>query len=159
MKYIIRHITFILFLTLIWCILNNSFAPLTIMAGFILSSIAILMSCRIHGGEPFMHRLHISLFGFIKFFLLLIGHIYLSTFHMVRMILSSRIDLRLVHINTTLKHDWSIFFLANAITLTPGTVTVNRHDHNLLVLTAFPKSDEPLVDPNLIKALRKGVKH
>ncbi len=92
-------------------------------------------------------------------FLLLICHIYLSTFRMIRIILTSRIHLRLVHINTTLIHDWSIFFLANAITLTPGTVTVNRYDHNLLVLTAFPNSEEPLVDPNLIKALRKGVKH
>ncbi|QUI22687.1 Na+/H+ antiporter subunit E [Vallitalea pronyensis] len=159
MKYIIRHVAFILFLTLIWCILNNRFTPFTLITGFILSSISIIMSCRIHGGEPFMHRLNISLFGFIKFFLLLVYHIYLSTFRMIRLIFTSNVHLRLVHIDTTLKDDWSIFFLANAITLTPGTVTVNRHDHHLLILTVYPKSEDPLVDPKLIKALRKGVKH
>lgn len=159
MRFIIRHIVFVLFLTVIWCILNDSFSLRHLVIGFVIASIAIIMSCRIHGGEPFMHRLHISLLGFILFFALLIYHIYRSSFRIIYLILTSKMPTRIVQINTTLKHDWTIFFLANAITLTPGTVTINRHDHHLLILTAFPDSADTLIDPGLTKALRKGVKH
>jgi multicomponent Na+:H+ antiporter subunit E len=60
----------------------------------------------------------------------------------------------LVSIVTTLDNDWSIFFLANGITLTPGTVTVDREGNKLLILTAYTESDK-IINKKLTKALRK----
>jgi multisubunit Na+/H+ antiporter MnhE subunit len=69
----------------------------------------------------------------------------------------SNINPRLETVNTTLKNDWSIFFLANAITLTPGTVTVNRHGNTLTILTTT--DTDTIINKSIEKTLRKGVRH
>ncbi|GMQ56483.1 Na+/H+ antiporter subunit E [Vallitalea sediminicola] len=159
MRYIINHRIFILFLTVIWCILCGSFSILTIAEGFLLSSFAVFMSCHIPGGAQFLHSINISFFMFLKFIIILFIDIYSSTFSMFKLIFTSNISPRLVPIKTTLNNEWSIFFLANAITLTPGTVTVNRKGNKLLILTTYPEKSDKIINPKLVKALRKGVKH
>ena len=78
---------------------------------------------------------------------------------MFKLIFTSNINPRLVPIKTSLNNDWSIFFLANAITLTPGTVTVNRKGNKLLILTTYPEESNKIVNQSLVNALSKGVKH
>ncbi|MCT4686418.1 Na+/H+ antiporter subunit E [Vallitalea sp.] len=159
MKYIINHKIFILFLTVIWCILYGSFSILTIAEGFLLSSFSVFISCHIPGGSQFLHSINISFFMFIKFIFILFIDIYSSTFSIFKLIFTSNISPRLVPIKTTLNNEWSIFLLANAITLTPGTVTVNRKGNKLLILTTYPEKSEKIINKKLVKALRKGVKH
>ncbi|GMQ65127.1 hypothetical protein AN2V17_43690 [Vallitalea sp. AN17-2] len=96
---------------------------------------------------------------FIRFIFILFIDIYSSTFSIFKLIFTSNISPRLVPIKTTLNNEWSIFFLANAITLTPGTVTVNRKGNKLLILTTYPEKSDKIINKELVKALRKGVKH
>ncbi|MCT4542678.1 MAG: Na+/H+ antiporter subunit E [Vallitalea sp.] len=159
MKYLINNKLFILFLLVFWCILNGDFSLITIMQGFIFSSLAMIISCTIPGGADFIHTLNISFFMFVRFIIILIANIYSSTFAIIKLIFTSNINPHLVHINTNLENDWLLFFLANAITLTPGTVTVNRKGSDLLVLTAYSNDSTQIMDSKLVKALRKGVKH
>lgn len=154
MKYIINHRIFILFLTVIWCVLSGSFSISTVVIGFLLSSFAVFISCHIPDGAHFLHSLDISFFMFIRFIFTLIFDIYSSTFSIFKLIFTSTISPRLVSIVTTLDNDWSIFFLANGITLTPGTVTVDREGNKLLILTAYTESDK-IINKKLTKALRK----
>lgn len=159
LRYILNHKIFVLFLLVLWCIMNGNFYLTTIIQGLFFSSLSIIISCNLPGGEQFLHSLNISLFMFLKFIVILFINIYLSTFSIIKLIFTSNINPRLVDINTTLKNDWSIFFLANAITLTPGTVTVNRNGNTLLILTTYPLNSDKIINPYLVKALRKGVKH
>ncbi|GKX32175.1 hypothetical protein SH1V18_46550 [Vallitalea longa] len=159
MKYIINHKIFTLFLTFIWCILCGSFSIHAIIIGLVISSIAIFLGCHIPGGAQYLHSLNVSFFNFLKFMFILFIDIYISTFKMFKLIFTSNINPRLVPIKTSLNNDWSIFFLANAITLTPGTVTVNRKGNKLLILTTYPEESNKIVNQSLVNALSKGVKH
>ncbi|MCT4598550.1 MAG: Na+/H+ antiporter subunit E [Vallitalea sp.] len=157
MRYIIKHKTFILFLTVLWCIMNGNFLISTIFSGCIFSSLSVIISCHLPDGEQYIHSLNISFFRFIKFIFILFINIYKSAFYIIKLILMSNINPRLETVNTTLKNDWSIFFLANAITLTPGTVTINRHGNTLTILTTT--DTDTIINKSIEKTLRKGVRH
>jgi multicomponent Na+:H+ antiporter subunit E len=76
-------------------------------------------------------------FGFAGFLIWLLGQIILANFYVVYLALHPRCNdmLRphMVRFRTTLKGDFARFALANSITLTPGTITVEIEGDEFLV--------------------------
>lgn len=67
---------------------------------------------------------------------------------------SMPIEPRLVRLRARVGGGLPTLALANSITLTPGTLTVEANDQNLLVHTLIPAAREDLIDGGLERAIR-----
>ena len=65
----------------------------------------------------------------------LIKEIFKSNFHVAKIVLSPKLNMAtsIVTINTKLKSDFDKTILANSITLTPGTLTLDMTDNKLII--------------------------
>jgi len=65
----------------------------------------------------------------------LIKEIFKSNFHVAKIVLSPKLNMvtSIVTINTKLKSDFNKTILANSITLTPGTLTLDMKDDKLII--------------------------
>ena len=68
---------------------------------------------------------------------MLLWEIFLSNIHILKLALTpgdiKELDPSLVRIKTDLKTDFGKYVLANSITLTPGTITIDINDDELLI--------------------------
>lgn len=94
---------------------------------------------------------------FCCYILVLIQEIILANLTVFRMILTRKevMEPVLVHIRTDLKKETSRVMLANAITLTPGTITVSLTGNDLLVHCLDKTLSEGMEDSRLSALLRK----
>ena len=92
-----------------------------------------------------------------RYVLVLIQEIILANLTVFRMILTRKevMEPVLVHIRTDLKQETSRVMLANAITLTPGTITVSLKGNDLLVHCLDETLSEGMEDSRLAVLLRK----
>jgi len=65
--------------------------------------------------------------------LVLLTKIYLASFKMIIPVISGKINPRIVHFRTRLKSELARVLLANSITLTPGTLSLDLDDDHLIV--------------------------
>lgn len=70
------------------------------------------------------------LLGFLAF---LVYSMYLSSAHMLVALIRGKANPRVVHFRTRLKTDLARMVLANSITFTPGTITLDLNDDHLTV--------------------------
>ncbi len=74
---------------------------------------------------------------FPGYFLWLLYQIFLSNLHILKLALSPRgmkqIEPSVVRIKTKLRTDFGRYLLANSITLTPGTITINIQEDELVI--------------------------
>jgi len=140
MKKILRRFVLIVLLTLIWCILNEKFNIATIISGIFVSFVASHIQRTIQPEKTYKFSYHISLVTLLAFFGVLFKNIYFSAFIAIRHIVKDEINPQFVATNTKIKRPWLQALIGNAITLTPGTVTVHMNDGHYTVLWLFPKT-------------------
>lgn len=142
-----------LFLALLgfWLVLTHSLHGLNLFMGALLSLISMFISNRYLFRLDFSFK-KISLWKILKYLWILSIQILLSAFHSLKAILTFKTDVRIVKIHTKLTHDFSVFILANSITLTPGTITLFREGQNLLVLCLYKLPADNEKAGELIKA-------
>jgi multicomponent Na+:H+ antiporter subunit E len=122
-------ITFV-FMFVTWIILSGHFEPLLIGLGLLSSLlVAWFFHDLLFAGAGFRD---IGVFvRFCRYMPWLIVEIVKANFHMLYLVFHPRmhqmIDPHIIHFQTGLKSDIAITTLANAITLTPGTVTVTAN--------------------------------
>ena len=94
---------------------------------------------------------------FCRYVLVLIQEIILANLTVFRMILTRKelMEPVLVHIRTDLKQESSRVMLANAITLTPGTITVSLTGKDLLIHCLDETLAEGMEDSKLVSLLQK----
>lgn len=75
---------------------------------------------------------------------------------LIPVILLGKADPKVIEISTSLNSDYLISVLANSITLTPGTITVDVRGQKLWVLWVNPKTLDTTLAGEMIKgALEK----
>ena len=129
-------ISFILFLS-VWLALSGKYDVFHVSLG-IISSLIVAYTSRdlINNGNNICKNIKI----FIKFLFYipwLIYQIILSNFMITRIVLSKNviknINPRIFTYETVLTSDLAKMFLANSITLTPGTITISVVDNKLTI--------------------------
>ncbi|MDA3809452.1 MAG: Na+/H+ antiporter subunit E [Spirochaetaceae bacterium] len=122
-------------LFLIWLIFTSSFNPFSVTAG-LLGSLGIAFLTY----KVFIPRHNASRHGFIPrpfhlilFFFILIYYLYSSSIKMLVTIIHKNPNPRIVHFRTRLNSDLARMVLANSITFTPGTITLDLNDDHLTV--------------------------
>ncbi|MEO0081162.1 MAG: Na+/H+ antiporter subunit E [candidate division WOR-3 bacterium] len=137
----------------IWMLLTWTMNPATLVAGAVMSLIAALWFGRELPVQP------VKLLNPVRWFWLLV---YVPVFawaclkanvDVAMRVLSPGLVLRpgIIKIRTSLKSDIARTFLANSITLTPGTMTVEIKDDVLYIHWIDVRTDDPEVAGRMIK--------
>lgn len=112
---------------LLWVIYNGSFTLEICVFGIIISSAIFAFCCKFmdHSMKKEI-MIYKKSFLFVRYVFLLIKEIVKANFVVIRMILSQKEEIqpKLVNFHSDLRTATGKVFLANAITLTPGTITV-----------------------------------
>lgn len=127
-------------LVLIWVLAWGSIAPATVIVGAVLAAVLLIAFPPTDATARF--RLRIRPVALTRLLAYLLGQLVTSNFLLAREILSGRARIRthvIVH-EVPSSSEWAITLVANAIALTPGTMTVEAtrdpavlHVHCLLL--------------------------
>ena len=123
----------------IWLIFTADFSIFSLTAGFLGT---LLMASLTY--SVFLEEHEVSWRSFLpnpwalgRFLMELVILIYKSSFLLLLAIISGKISPRIVHFKTRIRSDLGRMVLSNAITLTPGTVTLDLNDDHLTVYWLF----------------------
>lgn len=126
---------FIIFF-LLWVIFNGNLTLEICLFGVVISVLIFAFACRFMDFS-IQKEIHIykKFFLLIRYLFLLVKEIVKANFGVIRMILNQKeeIEPTLVTFHTNLKTATGKAFLANAITLTPGTITVSLEGNQYTV--------------------------
>ena len=147
-----------LLLMILWLILNGRITPELLLLGAVLTAALGLVIRALFGYGPARElRLYRKTPLFLAFAAVLAWQIVKANFSVARIVLGpDRLrDPVLIRVRVDLKTDLARFLLANAITLTPGTITVRSRGDTLTVHCLNGALLEDLKDGILIRLLRK----
>lgn len=150
----------LLFVTLMsfWLLLSGQFTPLLIGAGLLASAVAVFLCQRLDliGSQ---YQPVESLGGFLLYLPWLLVQIVLASLDVTWKSWSFRPSIapRLVEVPCQLKHPLAKTLLANSITLTPGTVTVDVGDDSLLVHALSDRSATSVLDGSMQRRIAQMV--
>lgn len=121
---------------LLWIIFNGNFTLEIAVFGLIIAAVLFAFTCKFMDYSIEREKQNIrNVFRLISYLFLLIKEIILANIAVIRLILTQKeeVEPRLVTFCTNLKTPSARAFLANAITLTPGTITVALEDDQYMV--------------------------
>jgi len=164
MRYVRQYWDTVILLIVLWCVLNEDFSIITIGIGLAFSTLTILMVHLLFSDNDDVKNYRIPLGLFLWYIVVLIYQIMRSGFIVAKAVVTENINPKVVHIRTEVHNHWFQCLIANSITLTPGTVTIDKTDHDLQVLWLCPTTDDPKEMAETIlgpfeKILKKGDFH
>jgi len=121
---------------LLWVIFNGSFTLEIAVFGIVIAAALFAFTCKFMDYSIAQERQNIKkVFQVVAFIFLLLKEITLANFAVIRLILTQKeeIEPELVTFQSSLKTPTARAFLANVITLTPGTITVTLENDKYTV--------------------------
>ena len=116
---------------ILWLIFNGAITLEIILFGIGVSSVVFAFTCKFTDWSLEKEkRIYKNAFSILHYIVVLVIEILKANFSVIHMILSEEEDVEpaLVRFDTELESTTAKVFLANAITLTPGTITVLLED-------------------------------
>lgn len=121
-------ITFLIMMG-IWLLLSGKFDPFHIGLGLASCALVTFFSTDLLLPSPDLRRMPLLWYRFILYIPWLLYQVFVANIHVMYLVFHPRmmelIDPRIIEFDTRLKSDMARVTLANSITLTPGTITVN----------------------------------
>lgn len=134
---------------LLWVIFNGNMTLEICILGLIIAAVIFAFTCRFMDYSIEKEKKLIRTTGmFLKYVCVLVSEIVKANMSVIRMILSEEEEQKpaLFHFHANLKTPLGKSLLANAITLTPGTITVelegSRYTVHCLDESLAPQSDD-----------------
>lgn len=147
-----RYLTVFILSLILWLLLTFKFTVSNIAVG----AAASLITAAIFG-RYYFHNVYKFLqprrwFWFLVYLIAFIWACIKANFDVAYRVLHPAMPIRpgIVKIKTTLKSDFAKTLLANSITMTPGTITVDLIDDELYVHWIFIRSDDPSVYSRMV---------
>ena len=153
-------LSFTLLLALLWWLLSGYEQPLLLGLGAFSVTFTVLLSRRMRLIDEESHPIHISL-GLLRFWLLLSIEMVISNVQVITSVLSpSKLNIQphFLRVRLSQKSNLGKVILANAITLTPGTVSVCLEGDDLLVHALTRASGQAVLDGQLDRLVPSGIK-
>ncbi len=122
---VLRAVPILAALIIVWCIWSESFTFQTLVEGIVLGLLALLATNRIFLNHSYQHRYRISIITLIKYVFVLLAAIFRSGWHAIYVTVTDRINVGVVDLPTEIHDPLIGVLVASAITLTPGTVTID----------------------------------
>lgn len=148
---------FLLYFVL-WVIFNGSFTLEIGIIGLIIAGVLLAFTCKFMdyslAQELWVYR---KSFLFLKYICLLVKEIVKANMSVIHMILSQREEVEplLVSFHSDLKSTVGKAFLANCITLTPGTITVTLEESEYTVHCLDESLAEGMQDSQFVEYIRR----
>lgn len=137
--------------TVMWAVWNESFTLTMLSQGLILSVLALIITNRYLLKARYQDVFRISPLVLLRYVLVLLVAIFQSGFHAMRLTITGRIDVRVLDLPTDISNPFHGVLVANAITLTPGTVTIDHHAGTFKVICIENPADDPVRAGEIIK--------
>ena len=144
-------IGFLVLLTTVWCILQESFSWQNVVLGLAVSIFTLTFTNLFVLKGDYSRRYAIRPLLLLWYLLVLVWKIYQSGFQAMAKILTGGVNVNVVDIQTDLENPFHIALLGNSITLTPGTVTMQTDGQNLKVIWIDAHTRDPEVAGKEIK--------
>lgn len=147
-----RSATVVGVLTIFWVSLHETFTLTETITGMVVGIVAIVLTNRlILGGQSYADRFWMSPGTVLVYSGYLLYKIYAAGFSALLRLIRGNIHVAIVDINTELSDDCSIALLANSITLTPGTVTLDRQGKRIKIIWLTDSEQDLTARNKLIK--------
>ena len=121
---------------LVWVIFNGAITAEILIFGIVVAFLMFGFVCKFMDYSIEKEKKNVrKVFWFLGYIAVLIKEILMANLQAIRLILSEKEEVRpvLVHFETDLKTEAGKVLLANSITLTPGTITVELEDSGYVV--------------------------
>ncbi|MBN2041787.1 MAG: Na+/H+ antiporter subunit E [Spirochaetes bacterium] len=124
-----------LLLFVFWLLLSGKFDLFHMTLGFICSLLISFLTYDLLFANVRVGDIRLTIFRFLRYIPWLMYQIITSNFYVAKLVLKPGmyIDPHIVKFRTKLESDISWVALANSITLTPGTITMNIHDGEFFI--------------------------
>lgn len=133
-KQIQNFIALTVILFLLWVLLTGSIALQELMSGLVVAAAIALIANKLNLMDHFKltRTAPVALLRYLYYFFIALVK---ANFDLARRVLSPSLPINpaVVEIKTSLKSDLAKLLLANSITLTPGTLTIDVQQQRLLV--------------------------
>jgi multicomponent Na+:H+ antiporter subunit E len=129
-----------IFLAFLWMFLKTSFTPAAFVVGYFWGLVILYIFRSYFPTRFYLHRVY----SVIKLILLFLKELVLSNLNVLKHVLRPKLAIKpgIFALPTELNKDWEIMLLANLITLTPGTLTVDvSEDSKVLYIHAVDIDD------------------
>lgn len=156
MKRVINLIIIICFFALVYIVLMENFSWINFGIGLGISLVAVIFSNRVLLSENYEKLFTIKILGFVLYLFYLMAKVMQAGFRAGILTIRGKVKLDYKHFYSTLPNDFALNLLANSITLTPGTVTIDRKDKDLYIMQLCKTSQE--FDFKDIQAFEKRIK-
>lgn len=140
MNYFLKYISFLLF----WFVLNAKFSLSNLIIGLIVCFIVLKIDSLVFKSQDNLKtpkQNDKAIIRVVWLFLIVILEIFKAAFeHILRIIKGSDASV-IIHVALDVTYPLYITLIANAITLTPGTLTI-KSQNNILTIVGFAQTEE-----------------
>lgn len=149
---------------MVWCVLYEGVSWTIIISGFFLGALSAVFANVFLSTNQLTSAYRLNLPMILVFVVVLIFRIYKSGISVIPFILKGKSRTGIIDIETTVPEGLASTTLANAITLTPGTVTIEKKGQRIKVLWLDKSTDDPIEAAVIINGplegiLKKAAKH
>ena len=157
MDYIMRFVLTALIMFAFWIFLSGKFSFILLLSGVISSILVSHMSNDLLIGNGDIKLGFIRTIRFIRFLPWLLWQIVLANIDLALRTLHPKMPINpiLINIKNNLKTDLGMVILANSITLTPGTVTIDVNENEFLVHVISEKAAQSLISGEMQARVKK----
>ena len=142
MKSIRINYKLLLILYVFWILLTLSFTPINLIMGFMASLIATIASRGVlYDNRLYKYKIP-KLRILVKYLIVLLIEIYKSSFSYILRVIKGDCNPVIIEVELEIEDIFVITMIANAITLTPGTITVDTNKNKLSVLSIKDEGEE-----------------
>ncbi len=140
-----------------WILLSGEFTFVLITSGIVASLIVAYLSHDIFIGKPDIKVETGRVLKFIKYLPWLLWKVILANFEIAYLVLHPKplVDPQLVRFKPDLEMDLGIVTLAQSITLTPGTVTVEANKEEFVIHAIWQKSADGIIGGEMQRKVKK----
>ncbi len=142
----------VLAIAVVWIVWNGSLTLYTAVQGLVLAVITLVVTNRFLLKDSYPRRYQISVITFLRFLGILLVEIYRSGVHAIYVTVTNRINIGIIDLPTSIDDPLRGVMVASAITLTPGTVTIDYDRRRFKVVWI----DCPTTDPDEAGEMIKG---
>ncbi len=148
---IYRYAALPLVLAVVWCIWSESFALNTWVEGAVLGGVALLVTRRIFLHRPYLSHYRLPFRSVARYVVVLCVEIFRSGYHAIRIMCTDRMNVGVVDLPSDITDPLRGALVATAITLTPGTVTIDYSPGRFKVIWIDCFTTDPDVAAQSIK--------
>lgn len=144
-------------LTVVWIVYSENARMETVLSGVAFAALCLGITNAFVLKGDYRESYHVSVLAMLKYIPFLVVQIYISGFDAIYRVITRHVKVGVVDITTTLPNDYLRALLSTAITLTPGTVTLDQDGQNMTIIWLNCATTDPEEAGREIKGPFEGI--